>query len=169
MPGFFVGVVFRACHGRIQADRRHSSDYFFGEDVPDVFGNYVGRYEIKRIFLVDMVAGSDRALVATVLLADCGLDLHPEDSRALVVHQEIVSGWFSPRPGRAQSFLDGPQCEAHLGPCSAVFGILDVHTARFFHTVTLFHSLVVDLSECAPTKNATSGGRTILGTYSTFT
>ncbi|MGA8501910.1 MAG: hypothetical protein WB683_10200, partial [Candidatus Sulfotelmatobacter sp.] len=38
MPGFFVGVVFRACHGGIQAYRRHSSDYFFGEDVPDVFG-----------------------------------------------------------------------------------------------------------------------------------
>jgi len=47
VPGFFVGVVFRAGHGWIQADRRPAADYFFGEDVPHVFGNYVGPYEVE--------------------------------------------------------------------------------------------------------------------------
>jgi hypothetical protein len=121
VPGFFVGVVFCARHGGIQAHGRHAAHYFFGEDVPDVFGNYVRGYEIERVFLVDVVLGSDGALVATVLLADCGLHLHPENSGALVVHDAIVSGRLSPRSGRAQSLLDSPQCEAHLGPCSSVF------------------------------------------------
>jgi hypothetical protein len=91
MPGFLVGVVLRAGHGRIQAHGRHAAHYFFGEDVPDVLGNYVGRHEIKRILLVGVVLGPDGALVATVLFADCRLHLHPEDSGALVVHEEVVS------------------------------------------------------------------------------
>ena len=101
VPGFLVGVVFRAWHGWIQAYGRHATDYFFGEDVPDVFGNYVGGYEIKRIFLVGVVAGSDGAVVAASHFVDGGLHLNTEDSRALVVHQRIVSGWFSPGSGRA--------------------------------------------------------------------
>jgi hypothetical protein len=154
VPGFLVGVVFRAWHGRIQAYGRHATDYFFGEDVPDVFGNYVGGYEIKRIFLVGVVAGSDGAVVAASHLVDGGLHLDAENSGALVVHQGIVSRRLAPGSGRAQSFLDCPECEAHLGPCSPIFGILDVHAARFFHALALFQSLVVDLSRCARTKNA---------------
>jgi hypothetical protein len=138
MPGFLVCVVFRAWHGRIEAHGRHAAHYFFGENVPDIFGNYVGRYEIKRIFLVRTIPGSDGAVVAASHRVDGGLHLDAEDSGALVVHQGIVSGWLSPRSGRAQSFLDGPQGEAHLGPCSSIFGILDVHAAKIFHACPLF-------------------------------
>ncbi|MFZ0278386.1 MAG: hypothetical protein WA254_21220 [Candidatus Sulfotelmatobacter sp.] len=169
VPGFFVGVVFRACHGWIQAYRRHAADYFFGEDVPNIFGNYVGGYEIEGIFLVDVVSGSDGAVVAASHLVDGGFHLDTEDSRALVVHQGIVSGRLSPRSGRAQSLLDGPQGEAHLGPCSSIFGILDVHAARFFHALVLFSCALLSICLSSgllvvPTKKAASGGRAIFGT-----
>jgi hypothetical protein len=91
VPGFFVRVVFRAGHGRIQPYGRHAAHHFFGEDVPDVFRNYVGGYEVECIFLVDVVLGSDGAVVGAVLLVDRRLHLDAEDSRALVVHQEVVS------------------------------------------------------------------------------
>ncbi len=91
VPGFLVRVVFRACHGWIEAYGRHAAHYFFGEDVPDIFRDYVGRDKIKGIFLVDVVLGSDGAVVAAVLLVYRGLHLHSKDSRALVVNQEVVS------------------------------------------------------------------------------
>jgi hypothetical protein len=138
MPGFFVRVVLRSWHGGTKANCRHSPNDFFGEDVPHVFRDYICRDEVERIFLVDMVAGSDGAWVATVLLADRRLHLDAENSRALMVYQGVISGGLSPRPCRAQSLFDGAQCEAHLGPCSSIFGVLNVHPARFFHALALF-------------------------------
>lgn len=100
VPGFLVGVVFRAGHGRIQAHSRHATHHFFGKDVPDVFRNYVGGYEIERVFLIDMVAVFDRAVVAIAILINSGFHLNPDDPCAPIVHKKVVpprfpkgSGW----------------------------------------------------------------------------
>jgi hypothetical protein len=153
VPGFLVGVVFRAGHGWIQAYGRHAAHYFFGEDVPDVFGNNVGGYEIERVFLVRAVLGSDGAVVAAPHLVDGGLHLDAENSCALVVDEGVIPGRLSPRPGRAQSLLDGSQCEAHLGPCSSIFGVLDVHAARFFHALALFSRALLSICRSSGLSN----------------
>src|SRR5258706_923299 len=137
MPGFFVLVVFRSGHCRVQTYRRHSQHNFFGKNVPGIFWDDIRCDEIERVLLVNMVLGSDRAVVATPHLVDGGLHLDPDNSLALVMDQGVVSGRLAPGPRRAQALFHAAGCETQFCPCSAVFGILDVHPTTFSHAPTL--------------------------------
>jgi hypothetical protein len=96
-----------------------------GEDVEDVWGDYVGGEEVDFVWGVGGAVVVEVAFVGVSAMEDGAFDLDAEEV-ALVVYGEVVGGVVSAGLGQDQAVFGGAELETEFGPFSAEFGVRDV-------------------------------------------
>jgi len=128
VPVFFVGGPASGWAGGVEQDCGlfGDEDAFGGDDVPEVFGDYVDCDEIEVSALIAAAGGADVALVASFGAArGGGFDLHAHEV-AVGFNDRIVAGGVSPGIENLEAVFGGGGDELQLGPLATAFAILDV-------------------------------------------
>ena len=118
-----------------------------GQDVEDVWGDYVGGEEVDlgggvggavvvEVTFVGLAAMEDGAfyldaeeVAPSVAVRSLRAGSLVGDSSLRAGYQEVVGGAVSARLGQDQAVLGGAELETEFGPFSAEFGVLDVLAA----------------------------------------
>ena len=98
-----------------------------GEDVEDVWGDYVGGEEVDFVWGVGGAVVVEVAFVGVSAMEDGAFDLDAEEA-SVVLDGEVVAGHVSPGLGDAESVLGGAGHEAEFGPFAPELGVLDIDT-----------------------------------------
>jgi len=99
---------------------------FYGEDVPGVGGDDVGRDEIDLIGGVGSAVVGDAADVGVPASLLRALDLNAEEV-SVALYGEVVGGVVSPGLGDAQALFGGAGHETEFGPFATRLGVAEVH------------------------------------------
>ena len=116
MPRFLIPrMLGRLLQVRRQDDTtRALACHFDWDDVPDIFRDDVGGYEINFVLCIRLLpACAEMAIVRFIHLRSSRFHLHPQEASA-GLHHEVVACAVSPGFDDAQSQLGGPRHETHL-------------------------------------------------------
>ncbi len=115
MPRFLVTSVLGGLQVRRQDDTtRALACHFDWNDVPDIFRDDVGGYEINFVLCIRLLpACAEMAIVRFIHLRSSRFHLHPQEASALL-HHEVVACAVSPGFDDAQSQLGGARHETQL-------------------------------------------------------
>jgi hypothetical protein len=161
-PGFAVFFV-SAFAGAARAEVEHgmSQEGLDGDDVPDVFGNDVGREEVDVVFgvVVALAAAADYELAKTRGAGAFHLDA-PKCSTG--ADQDIVGIALSPRFGDAEIEAGSSGDEFRLGGFSATLTVGTANSAEFGDLLDAFFASRFPLGRFVPflphNKKGAAGG-----------
>ena len=135
VPIFFVGSPATGGAGGVEHDGGlfATDDAFARDDVPDVFGDYVGGQEVEVSALVGEAAGGvDVAAVAAFgAAAGGGFDLDADEA-AVGFDDRVVAGGVSPWVENLEAVFGGGGDKLQLCPLAAAFVILDSDLDSWF-------------------------------------